>query len=98
MQQQLPLPPPHPSTLQGIVGSTPWNALVFLTLYFQLLGFSDAAASALVALFGAGAAAGSLLGGWLGDRVAERHPHHGRIALVQVGATWGRTPAGLDPD
>eukprot|EP00198_Chlamydomonas_reinhardtii_P001999 XP_001691335.1 predicted protein [Chlamydomonas reinhardtii] len=75
--------------LQGIVGSTPWNALVFLTLYFQLLGFSDAAASALVALFGAGAAAGSLLGGWLGDRVAERHPHHGRIALVQFSVAVG---------
>ncbi|KAG2426257.1 hypothetical protein HXX76_013015 [Chlamydomonas incerta] len=75
--------------LQGIVGSTPWNALVFLTLYFQLLGFSDAAASGLVALFGAGAAAGSLLGGWLGDRVAERHPHHGRIALVQFSVAVG---------
>ena len=84
MQQQLPLPPPHPSTLQGIVGSTPWNALVFLTLYFQLLGFSDAAASALMATLLGGTAAGALVGGWLGDRVAERWPNHGRIALVQV--------------
>ncbi|KAG2424845.1 hypothetical protein HYH02_015108 [Chlamydomonas schloesseri] len=75
--------------LQGIVGSTPWNALVFLTLYFQLLGFSDAAASGLVALFGAGAAAGSLLGGWLGDRAAERFPQHGRIALVQFSVAVG---------
>ncbi|GIM07207.1 hypothetical protein Vretimale_11285, partial [Volvox reticuliferus] len=36
--------------LQGIVGSTPWNALVFLTLYLQLIGFSDATASSLMAL------------------------------------------------
>ncbi|KAG2486460.1 hypothetical protein HYH03_014907 [Edaphochlamys debaryana] len=74
---------------QGIVGSTPWNALVFLTLYLQLLGFSDAAASALMALLLGGTAAGALVGGWLGDRVAERHPHHGRIALVQFSVGIG---------
>ncbi|PNH07170.1 hypothetical protein TSOC_006380, partial [Tetrabaena socialis] len=74
---------------QGIVGSTPWQALVFLTLYLQLLGFSDATASGLVALFMAGSAAGSLLGGWLGDRVAERHPNHGRILLVQFSVVSG---------
>ena len=36
------------------MGSIPWSALVFLTLYLQLLGMSDAQASALVALFLAG--------------------------------------------
>ena len=41
--------------MQGILGSTPWNALVFLTLYFQLIGMSDFAASALMALFLGGA-------------------------------------------
>ncbi len=74
------------------MGSTPWNALVFLTLYLQLLGFSDLAASCLLALLLGGTAAGALVGGWLGDRVAERWPNHGRIALVQVG--WGR--GGID--
>ena len=36
---------------QGIVGSIPWTALVFFTLYLQLLGMSDFAASVLMALF-----------------------------------------------
>ncbi len=37
--------------MQGIVGSIPWTALVFFTLYLQLLGMTDAAASVLMALF-----------------------------------------------
>jgi hypothetical protein len=51
---------------QGIVGSTPWNAMVFFTLWLQLLGFSDLAASVLMATFALGCALGSLLGGCLG--------------------------------
>ncbi len=37
--------------MQGIVGSIPWTALVFFTLYLQLLGMSDFAASVLMSLF-----------------------------------------------
>ena len=33
---------------QGIVGNIPWNALVFFTLYLQLLGMSDFNASLLM--------------------------------------------------
>ena len=33
------------------MGSIPWTALVFFTLYLQLLGMSDFAASVLMALF-----------------------------------------------
>ena len=43
---------------QGIVGSTPWNAMVFFTLYLQLLGMSDFAASLLMAVFLGGTAVG----------------------------------------
>ena len=43
---------------QGIVGSTPWNAMVFFTLYLQLLGMSDLAASSLMAIFLGGTALG----------------------------------------
>jgi hypothetical protein len=52
------LPMQLPSDAQGIAGNLPWAALVFLTLYLQLIGMSDAAASALVALFLAGTALG----------------------------------------
>ncbi len=44
---------------------------MFLTLYLQLLGMNDAAASALMALFLGGSAFGGLLGGWLGDKAAQ---------------------------
>ncbi|EFN59499.1 hypothetical protein CHLNCDRAFT_138130 [Chlorella variabilis] len=60
---------------QGIVGSTPWNALVFNTLYLQLLGFSDFQSS--------------LLGGFIGDWAARRHPSHGRVAVAQVSVGLG---------
>lgn len=47
-------------------------------------GMTDFAASSCTALMIAGTAAGSLLGGWLGDRVAIMYPNHGRVLLVQV--------------
>lgn len=47
---------------------------MFLTLYLQLLGMSDAAASALMALFLGGSALGGLVGGWLGDKAAQVTP------------------------
>jgi len=75
--------------LQGIVGSTPWSALVFLTLYFQLLGMSDFTASLLVAVFLACNAAGGLLGGLIGDWAARRWPDHGRIWVCQFSVGIG---------
>lgn len=75
--------------VQGILGSTPWNALVFLTLYMQLLGMSDTAAAALMALFLGGTAAGGLLGGYVGDIAAKRAPSHGRILVCQFSVVSG---------
>ena len=40
--------------------------MVFITLWLQLLGFSDFAASLLMALFALGSALGGLLGGAIG--------------------------------
>ncbi len=54
--------------LQGVAGSIPFQALVFFTLYFQLLGFSNFAASALMSGFLFATAFGGLLGGWIGDK------------------------------
>ena len=59
------------AAVQGIVGSTPWNAMVFFTLWLQLLGFSDFAAALLMAVFAGGCAIGSLIGGNLG--AAQHH-------------------------
>ena len=75
--------------LQGIVGSTPWSALVFLTLYFQLIGMSDLVASLLMAIFLAANALGGLLGGCIGDFLAKRYPDHGRIVACQFSVGIG---------
>ena len=56
--------------LQGVAGSIPFQALVFFTLYFQLLGFSNFVASALMSAFLFATAFGGLLGGWIGDKSA----------------------------
>ena len=57
---------------QGVMGSMPWNAMLFATLWLQLLGFTDVAAGALAALFAASCAFGSLLGGFVGDAAARK--------------------------
>lgn len=56
--------------LQGVAGSIPFQALVFFTLYFQLLGFSNFVASALMSGFLFATAFGGMLGGWIGDKSA----------------------------
>ena len=75
--------------MQGILGSTPWNALVFLTLYMQLLGMTDTSAATLMALFLGGTALGGLLGGFVGDLAAKRYPSHGRIVVCQFSVVSG---------
>ncbi|EIE22835.1 MFS general substrate transporter [Coccomyxa subellipsoidea C-169] len=75
--------------VQGIVGSIPWTALVFFTLYLQLLGMTDFAASVLMSLFLGSTAVGGLLGGYVGDFAAQRWPHHGRIWACQFSVAIG---------
>lgn len=74
---------------QGIIGSVPYASLVFLTLYFQLLGMSDALSSALVATYLIGGGVGGLMGGWIGDVAAKRWPNRGRIAMTQLSVASG---------
>lgn len=54
--------------MQGIVGTMPWVALGFTTLYLQLLGFTNLNTAILVATFSLGCAIGSLGGGAIGER------------------------------
>jgi len=70
--------------LQGIVGSMPWTAMGFWTLYMQLLGFPDVNAATIVAAFSLGCAAGSYLGGVVGDAAHKRAPRWGRVAACQL--------------
>ncbi|PRW32866.1 MFS general substrate transporter isoform A [Chlorella sorokiniana] len=75
--------------IQGIIGSVPYASLIFLTLYFQLMGMSNSAASVMVALYLLCGGLGGLLGGWIGDKVAARWPDHGRIAATQFSVIVG---------
>jgi MFS family permease len=75
--------------VQGIVGSAPWNALVWNTLYLQLLGFTDFQASLIASLFLAGTALGGLIGGLLGDLASKRSPNHGRVLMAQFSVGCG---------
>lgn len=74
---------------QGVIGSLPWQAMVFFTLWFQLLGFGHNGSALLVGLFSAGIALGGLFGGWAGDRAARLRPASGRILCAQVSAAMG---------
>lgn len=69
--------------VQGIVGTFPWNAIVFMTHYLQLIGMSGFSASFLMAGFLGATAVGGLLGGVIGDAVGSRFPLHGRILTAQ---------------
>lgn len=85
--------------LQGIVGSTPWNAMVFFTMWLQLMGFSDLMASLLMAVFACGCALGAFAGGLIGghghrlaqwaqgsgmQEAAQRWPDPRRVWALQV--------------
>ena len=71
------------------MGSIPWQGMVFLTLYFQLLGMSDFAASLQIGLLLGSTALGGLLGGWIGDKAAAKFPDTGRIAVCQFSVFVG---------
>eukprot|EP00878_Enallax_costatus_P019751 GHUV01020846.1.p2 GENE.GHUV01020846.1~~GHUV01020846.1.p2 ORF type:complete len:139 (+),score=52.75 GHUV01020846.1:22-417(+) len=56
--------------VQGFLGSMPWGAFAFATLYLQLQGWSDMSASAIMAMFSGADAVGAFLGGVVGDWAA----------------------------
>ncbi|XP_015890158.3 uncharacterized protein LOC107424810 isoform X2 [Ziziphus jujuba] len=75
--------------LQGIVGSLPWTAMVFFTMWFELIGFDHNSTAALLSLFAIGCAMGSLLGGLIADRISQTYPHSGRTMCAQFSAFMG---------
>ena len=79
--------------VQGIVGGMPWIAMGYITMFLQLLGFSDWLAGALTALFWGGTVAGNLLGGLAGDLLVRRLPHAGVLPYQGFGVQCQREPA-----
>lgn len=77
--------------LQGIAGSVPWNGLAFMTLYFQLSGYTDIQTSQIVFVGGIGGVIGGYLGGSLGDLFGARFPDSGRVMIAQASVVFGTT-------
>ncbi|KAK9678228.1 hypothetical protein RND81_11G197700 [Saponaria officinalis] len=75
--------------LQGLVGSLPWTAMVFFTMWFELIGFDHNASAALLSVFALGSSSGGLLGGLIADKMARIYPHSGRIISAQFSAFMG---------
>lgn len=75
--------------MQGLVGSLPWMAMVFFTMWLELIGFGHKAAASLMSIFSAGCAIGAVSGGWLGDRAEQRFPGKGRIMCAQFSSFMG---------
>ncbi|GAV76764.1 MFS_1 domain-containing protein [Cephalotus follicularis] len=75
--------------LQGIVGSLPWTAMVFFTMWFELIGFDNNNTAALLSLFAVGCAIGSFIGGLIADRISHTFPNSGRIVCAQFSAFMG---------
>ncbi|KAJ0982659.1 hypothetical protein J5N97_010914 [Dioscorea zingiberensis] len=75
--------------LQGIVGSLPWTAMVFFTMWFELIGFDNNNSAALISLFAIGCSMGSFLGGLIADRLSRIYPNTGRVMCAQFSAFMG---------
>jgi len=75
--------------IQGCFGCIPWNALAYATLFFQVRGLGDEQAASLAALGAVSAALGSLMGGVIGDKAAEKSKLHGRAFIAQISVVAG---------
>ena len=73
-------------TLQSLFGGLPFAAFNFLTLLMQYNGYQDAVAAILLGAHRVGSAAGSLLGGHLGDAVAAAG--YSRVRVAQASVAW----------
>lgn len=70
--------------LQGVFGTIPGAALSFLTMYFQYTGTSDFSAALVLSFHVIGEACGGLLGGHVGDALANWSPRYGRALTAQI--------------
>ena len=75
--------------IQGMVGSIPWKAMLFLTLYLQTGGFTSGEAGIVSGAWLGGNAIGGWLGGYVSDAMASRWPNRGRIAAAQISVSIG---------
>ncbi|CAE7545354.1 gudP [Symbiodinium necroappetens] len=78
--------------LGGVVGCIPWNALSFMMMFVEDLGFDSSHAAVVLAVMSVGRILGCLLGGILGDYMARVSPLHGRAFVAQLSIILGMAP------
>ncbi|KAF8821766.1 transporter, major facilitator family protein, partial [Cardiosporidium cionae] len=76
---------------EGVLGTIPWSAFSFNTMYFQYCGMSDVQAAFITGSLLVGAAFGGVIGGRLGDIMYKWSKSHGRPLIGQL-AIFGRVP------
>ncbi|OEH74396.1 transmembrane domain-containing protein [Cyclospora cayetanensis] len=69
--------------VEGLVGTIPWSAFSFNTMFFQYCNMSDLKAAYIMGALLIGSAVGGVLGGLLGDRLFHWSPGHGRPLVGQ---------------
>jgi MFS family permease len=69
---------------QGVPGNFAGAAFNFLPMWLELIGFSHLYTAFLLNLSTIGIAIGGVLGGMMGDFLAQRLPNAGRIILSQI--------------
>jgi len=75
--------------IQGMFGLIPWAAMTFMTLWFQYMGISNFKAGLLITFMTFACGVGGIVGGFVGDRLAEWSPFHGRPLAAQISVASG---------
>ncbi|KAF8648033.1 hypothetical protein HU200_065069 [Digitaria exilis] len=83
---------------QGVSGSFPWSALSFMSMWLELMGFSHEETAIFTTIFAVATSIGGLLGGKMGDFLAQRYPNAGRIILSQISAGSAPDDKGSSPE
>lgn len=75
--------------IQGCFGLVPWKAFEFRTFFFQQSGVDDDTAGQINSYGMFAAAAGSILGGFIGDMLARIFGCHGRVLCAELSIFGG---------
>jgi len=75
--------------LQGVVGSIPWRAMGFETMFLLYVGFDPAMLSFMTLATAPTALLGPLIGGYMGDMAASKSKYHGRAWIAIFSAFSG---------
>jgi MFS family permease len=74
---------------QGVVGTIPWNGIMFMVAWFEYIGFDPLIAGIMFVVIALGSAIGNFLGGLISDRAGRWRPKSGKIIAAQISVFSG---------